>query len=186
MRTTLLMMLAAACTFASAQTVSPKGWAGIAATTRFSGTGATLSYGQRDLLGDNTDARFSSSYYSLPAYAGYYSFELEAEASALSAGYEPDTTIGGLFIVPYGGIGPRLLVRAKSYDYEDYYGEPAIAVVLNVGTVGGLEARIQRFGISLEFDVSLPALGLVGSQVAFFPFSVTPLPKLTLGANYYF
>lgn len=167
--------------------LKPTRWVSLGATTRFAGTGLSLAYGQRDLLGENADARFWLSYYSPPPYAaGYYSFELEAEASAISATYEPDTLQGGLFLVPYGGLGPRLLVRVKGYELVDYYGQPETAILLNVGAVGGLEARLRQFGMFLELDVSLPALALVGPRFRVFPFEVMPAPRLTLGANYYF
>ena len=82
--------------------------------------------------------------------------------------------------------GSDLLVQT-TYTYfavetSGYY----TAYLLNVGGVGGLEARLGDFGVFLELDVSLPAFGLIGPYFRVFPTEAFPLPKLTLGASYFF
>lgn len=162
----------------------PQRWASVGAATRFSGSGLTLSYGQRDLLSPGTDARFSANYTnSDPLYAGG-GFTAELSADALAYTYDPDPE-RGLALVAYGGLGPRILVQPVylSYSPDTPLGT---AYGLNVGAVGGLEARLQNFGLFLELDVSLPAFGLIGPSFRVFPTEAFPLPKLTLGANYFF
>ena len=162
----------------------PQQWASVGAATRFSGSGLTLSYGQRDLLSPGTDARFSANYTSSdPLYAGG-GFTAELSADALAYTYDPDPA-RGLALVAYGGLGPRLLVQPVYLSYSPD-APLGTAYGLNIGAVGGLEARLQNFGLFLELDVSLPAFGLIGPYFRVFPTEAFPLPKLTLGANYFF
>ena len=138
---------------------SPKQWAGVGAATRFDGSGVTLSYGQQDLFAPGTDARFSVSYVG-PAYYET-GFSAEVSADALAYTYDPDPA-QGLALVAYGGLGPRLLVRSNVYNYTYSVDATFASYQLDVGGVGGLEARLGNFGLLLELDVSLPALGLIG------------------------
>ena len=174
------ILAAAVCTLATAQTVSPKGWGSLGAATRFSGTGLTAAYGQQDFFAPGTDARFGGGY-SIDPFSGRFAAELFADALAYTYDPAPDT---GLALVAYGGLGPRFLVQSGVYDYLD--DSTFTAYELNIGGVGGLEARLGSFGVLLEVDVSLPAFGLIGPRFRVFPFEVIPAPKLTLGANYYF
>lgn len=161
-------------------------WAGVGAATRFSGSGLTLSYGQKDLFAPGTDARFSASYFNADPYSGYGGgFAAELSADALAYTYDPNPE-RGLVLVAYGGLGPRLLVQSDVYYYAYSYDGTFTSYQINVGGVGGLEARLGQFGLLLELDVSLPAFGLIGPYFKVFPFEVIPVPKLTLGANYYF
>lgn len=166
----------------------PKQWASLGAATRFSissGTGLTVAYGQQDFFAPGTDARFSFGYFSAPYYSSGFSAELSADALAYTYDPNPDA---GLALVAYGGLGPRLLVQTNIYDYnyENPDPESITAFNLNVGGVGGLETRLNDFGVFLEFDVSLPALGLIGPRFQVFPFGTGLGAKLTLGTNYYF
>ena len=158
---------------------SPKQWVGAGAATRFGASGLTLSYGQQDLLAPGTDARFSASCFDAPYDASGFSAEVSADALAYT--YDPDPE-RGLALVAYGGLGPRFLVQSNTSYYDSGY----TSYQLNVGGVGGLEARLSNFGLLLELDISLPALGLIGPDFRVFPFDAIPIPKLTLGANYYF
>ena len=162
----------------------PQRWASVGAATRFSGSGLTLSYGQKDLLSPGTDARFSANYTnSDPFYAGG-GFTAELSADALAYTYDPDPE-RGLALVAYGGLGPRLLVQPV-YIYYSPDTPLGTAYGFNIGAVGGLEARLGTFGLFLELDVSLPAFGLIGPYFRVFPTEAFPAPKLTLGANYFF
>lgn len=190
--TAILFMLASAFaqpTAPEATAPAPKQWASLAAATRFSatsGTGLTLAYGQQDFFAPGTDARFSLGYFSAPSYSGGgFSAELSADALAYTKDPDPDE---GLALVAYGGLGPRLLVQTGvySYDFNDPNPESVTAFNLNVGGVGGLETRLNNFGVFLELDVSLPAVGLVGPQFRVFPFDTGLGAKLTLGTSYYF
>ncbi len=163
---------------------SSKQWAGVGAATRFSGSGLTLSYGQQNLLAPGTDARFSISYFNADPY-NTTGFAAELSADALAYTYDPNPE-RGLALIAYGGLGPRFLVRSDIYYYAYSFDGPFTSYLLDVGGVGGLEARLGNFGLLLELDVSLPAFGLVGPYFRVFPVEVTPAPKLTLGANYYF
>ncbi len=161
-------------------------WAGVGAATRFGGSGLTLFYGQKDLFAPGTDARFSASYFNADPYSGYGGgFAAELSADALAYTYDPNPE-RGLALVAYGGLGPRLLVQSNVYYYAYSYDGTFTSYQVNVGGVGGLEARLGQFGVLLELDVSLPAFGLIGPYFKVFPFEVIPVPKLTLGANYYF
>ena len=166
-----------------AQETGPKQWAGVGAATRFNGSGLTLSYGQQDLLAPGTDARFSVSYFNADPYTTGFAAELSADALAYT--YDPDPE-RGLALVAYGGLGPRFLVRSDVYAYSYSADGPFTSYLLDVGGVGGLEARLGNFGLLLELDISLPAFGLIGPYFRVFPAEVIPIPKLTLGANYYF
>jgi len=162
-----------------------EGWVSAAAATRFSLEGVTVSYGQRDLFGENADARFSATYFFSTPY-GASGQGVELEASALSYTYEPDTSQERLYLIAYGGLGPRLLVQTGVYDYTLPDSGPDTAFLLNVGAVGGLEARLRGVGIFLELDISLPAVGVTGGGLRVFPFYLLPTPKLALGTNIYF
>lgn len=174
--------------FASAQVLEglfardtpPERWGSVAAGISTFGQGATLAYGQRALFGENADARFSVAYTS--QFSGN-DLGLELAVTALSYTYRPDTSAPRLHLVPYGGVGPRLLVQGGVYDFGS--GVSSTAVSLNVGAVGGLEARLQNVGIFLELDLSLPAVGVIGSRFAFFPLAELTIPKLALGTNIY-
>ncbi len=167
---------------AFAQT-APQRWASLGAAVRF-GSGLTLSYGQRDLFGPGTDARFGASYFSSdPSLAGG-GFAAELSADALAYTYDPDPG-RGLALVVYGGLGPRFLVQPV-YIPSSLDAPLGTAYGLNVGGVGGLEARLQNVGVFLELDVSLPAFGLIGPSLRVFPTEAVPAPKLTRGANYLF
>ncbi len=180
--------------FASAQILEgllgretpPERWGSVAAGISTFGQGAMLGYGQRALFGENADARFSVAYARQDF--GEQNLGLEVAATALSYTYRPDTSAPRLFLVPYGGIGPRLLVQGGVYDYNpaDFGFGTSTAVSLNIGALGGLEARLQSVGIFLELDLSLPAVGLIGSRFAFFPLAELTIPKLALGSNLYF
>lgn len=168
---------------AAAQTVGPK-WASVGAVTRFGGSGLSLAYGQQDFFAPGTDARFGGGYFNEVYYGdqgGRFSAELFADALAYT--YDPDPD-AGLALVVYGGLGPRFLVQSNIYNYANAVSFTAYG--LNIGGVGGLEARLGSFGVFLELDISLPALGLIGPRFAVFPFEVMPLPKLTLGTTYTF
>lgn len=159
----------------------PERWGTAAAELSTYGQGAMIGYGQRELFGDNADARFSVAY-AAQDYNG--SLGVEVAATALSYTYRPDGAEPQLRLMAYGGIGPRLLVQSGVYDPG--LGDTSTAVALNVGALGGLEARLQRFGIFLELHLSLPAVGLVGSSFSFFPLTTLTIPKLSLGTNVYF
>lgn len=163
-------------------------WASVGAATRFAispGTGLSVAYGQEDFFAPGTDARFGFSYFSAPAYGGGFSAELSADALAYTKDPDPDT---GLSLIAYGGLGPRLLVQTNiySYGFDDPNPESVTAFNLNVGGVGGLETRLNNFGVFLELDITLPTIGLVGPQFRVFPFETGLGAKLTLGSNYYF
>lgn len=175
---TVLALLCCTCSFAQ----NFDQWAGAGAATRFGTSGLTLSYGQEDLLAPGTDARFSASYFS--ADPGSTGFAIELSADALAHTYDPKPE--GLALVAYGGLGPRFLVRPDIYYYTYYFDGAFTSYQLNIGGVGGLEARLNDFGLLLELDISLPVLGLIGPYFRVFPFEAIPIPKLTLGANYYF
>jgi len=170
---------------AQAAALTPKRWVSAGAATRFGSSGLTLAYGQQDLLAPGTDARFGVGYFNAPPYAAGFSAELSADALAYT--YDPASG-NGLALVAYGGLGPRFLVQSSVfyYAYPSEDGGPFTSYQVNVGGVGGLEARLGNFGVLLELDVSLPAFGLIGPYFRVFPFEVIPIPKLTLGANYYF
>ena len=174
----LVLFCCAAATFAQTD-LSSKQWIEAGAATRFGASGLTLSYGQQDMLAPGTDARFSASYFSAPYDASGFSAEVSADALAYT--YDPDPT-QGLALVAYGGLGPRFLIQSNTY----YGNSDFTSYQLNVGGVGGLEARLGHVGVLLELDISLPALGLIGPDFRVFPFDAIPVPKLTLGANYYF
>ena len=174
----LALFCCAAATFAQTD-LSSKQWIEAGAATRFGASGLTLSYGQQDLLAPGTDARFSASYFNAPYDASGFSAEVGADALAYT--YDPDPE-RGLALVAYGGLGPRFLVQSNTY----YGNSDFTSYQLNVGGVGGLEARLGHVGVLLELDISLPALGLIGPDFRVFPFDAIPVPKLTLGANYYF
>ena len=179
---TLVLFCCAAPVFA--QPGSSLKWAGIGAATRFGSSGVTLSYGQQNLLAPGTDARFSAAYFSEPYGNSGFSVELSADALAYTYDPEPEQ---GLALVAYGGLGPRFLVRPDTVYAYSYADAAAFTIYqLNVGGVGGLEARLGNFGLLLELDISLPTFALIGPYFRVFPFDVTPIPKLTLGANYYF
>lgn len=171
--------------FAQAGTRQPaKQWGSVGAATRFGNSGLTLGYGQQDLLSPGTDARFGATYFNSDPYNLNGAFSAELSADALAYTYDPGPQ-RGLALVAYGGLGPRFLVQTTFVYYAqgDSY---LTAYQLNVGGVGGLEARLGDFGVFLELDVSLPALGLIGPYFRVFPTEAFPLPKLTLGANYFF
>lgn len=168
-----------------ARDTPPERWGSVAAGISTFGQGATLAYGQRGLFGENADARFSVAYSSQDYSYGGPTLGFEVAATALSYTYKPDTSAPRLHLVPYGGIGPRLLVQGGVNDYTIFF-ETSTAVSLNVGAVGGLEARLQSVGIFLELDLSLPAVGVIGSRFAFFPLIELTVPKLALGTNVYF
>ncbi len=176
--------------FASAQVLEgllgretpPERWGSVAAGISTFGQGAMLGYGQRALFGENADARFSVAYARQDF--GEQNLGLEVAATALSYTYRPDTSAPRLHLIPYGGIGPRLLVQGGVYDFSSAVSSTAVS--LNIGAVGGLEARLQSVGIFLELDLSLPAVGLIGSRFAFFPLAELTVPKLALGSNIYF
>lgn len=180
----LLSMTFAQTPTAQAVVSSPvsKQWASAGATTRFAVTGLTLAYGQQDLFAPGTDGRFGIGYTS-GGYgygSGTFSLELSADALAYTRDPAPDT---GLALIAYGGLGPRLLVQTNIYDYV---GNVSNAYLINIGGVGGFETRLNQFGIFMELDISMPVLGLVGSSFSVFPFQAFPIPKLTLGVNYFF
>jgi hypothetical protein len=190
------LLVLAGCTFTLAQTDGalippeasppvPAQWGSLGAATRFFGNGVTLAYGQRDLLAPGTDARFGVGYFSSP-YGGGFGAQstVEVWADALATTYEPAPG-GGLALIAYGGLGPRFLVQTGIYDYLS--GEnSANAYLLSVGGLGGLEARLNRVGLFLELEATLPAFGLIGPQFRAFPFDVGLGGKLTLGSNVYF
>lgn len=180
----LLVMLSIVCSFATAQTVNLK-WGSAGAATRFGGSGLTLAYGQQDLFAPGTDARFGAGYFNAPYYATGFSAEITADALATTYDPAPDT---GLALVAYGGLGPRFLVQSNVsyYAYPSADGGTFTSYQLNVGGVGGFETRLGNLGVFLELDISLPAFGLIGPYFRVFPFEAIPVPKLTLGANYYF
>lgn len=186
----LVCLLVPAAAFAQTQNAqavvsvpTTKQWASIGATTRFSGTGLTIAYGQQDLFAPGTDGRFAVGYTS-SSYNSYgsdsFSLELSSDALAYTRDPAADT---GLSLIAYGGLGPRLLVQTGIYDY---FGNIVNAYLLNIGGLGGLETRLNQFGVFLELDASMPVLGLVGPTFAVFPFQAFPTPKLTLGVNYFF
>ncbi len=168
-----------------------KQWGSLGATASIPGTGLALAYGQQDLFAPGTDARFGVRYFSDTTY-DVPSFALELRADALAYTYDPNPA-KSLALVAYGGLGPRVLVRAGIYDYTsiDYndpnYTVPTVnAYLLNIGGLGGLEARLGRFGLFLEVDLSLPMLGLIGPRFRALPLDVGTTAELTIGANYYF
>lgn len=164
---------------------SGSSWGSLGAATRFFGNGVTLSYGQRDLLAPGTDARFGIGYFSSP-YGGGFGTQSSVEvfADALAHTYDPAPG-GGLALVAYGGLGPRFILQTGVYDY--FSGENSVnAYLLSVGGLGGLEARLDRVGLLLELEVTLPAFGLIGPQFRAFPFDTGLGGKLTLGSNVYF
>lgn len=195
----LLLLTTALAQTPSAQAVvpvpAPKHWGSLGATARFPGTGLSLAYGQQDLLAPGTDARFGARYFSDLTYdylTGLPGFGLELRADALAYTYDPDPE-RSLALVAYGGLGPRFLVLAgiTDYSYYDYNDPNAIpssvnAYLINIGGLGGLEARLGRFGLFLEVDLSLPILGLVGPRFRAMPFDVGTALGLTIGSNYYF
>ncbi len=163
-------------------TQAPTRWIGVGAATRFNGSGLTLSYGQRDLFAPGTDAHFSASYFNASPYSPGFAAELSADALA----YTRDPAAEGLALVAYGGLGPRFLVQSNVYYYAYSFDDTYTSYQLNIGGVGGLEVRLRNFGVLLELDISLPAFGLLGPYFRVFPTEAFPIPKLTLGANYYF
>ncbi len=174
--------------FSYAQTTAPeapaptsKQWASLGAVTRFAGTGLTVAYGQQDFFALGTDARFGVAYFGSTLYGSGFAAELFADALAYTRDPEPDE---GLVLVAYGGLGPRFLVQSDVYDAND--GGSTTAYQLNIGGVGGFETRLSLFGVFLELDISVPTFGLIGSSLRVFPIEAFPVPKLTLGANYYF
>lgn len=170
MNRTLLLLALVLVSVGAAQN-TPKQWGSIGVVTRFGASGVTLGYGQQNLLAPGTDARFSATY--VDAFSGE-GFIAEVGADALAYTYDPRRE--GLSLVAYGGLGPRLYVQTLTY-LNSYQ--------LNVGGVGGLEARLQNVGVFLELDFSLPTFGIVDGSLRAFPFEVTPIPRLTLGANYF-
>jgi hypothetical protein len=159
----------------------PERWGTLAAELSSFGQGAMVGYGQEALFGDNADARFSVAY-TLEGFSRELGVELAV--SALSYTYRPEGAQPQLYLMAYGGVGPRLLVQGGVYDFtRDVTGT---AVALNVGALGGLEARLQRVGLFLELQLALPAVGLVGPNLSFFPLAFLTVPKLSLGTNVYF
>ncbi|ADI15201.1 hypothetical protein [Truepera radiovictrix] len=177
----LLALSAASAQGLFGRAAPPERWATLAAELSTFGQGAMVGYGQEALFGDNADARFSVAY-TVQAFSGELGAELAA--SALSYTYRPDGAQPQLFLMAYGGVGPRLLVQGGVYDFMRDVTSTAVA--LNVGALGGLEARLQRVGLFLELQLSLPAVGLVGSNLTFFPLPLLTVPKLSLGTNVYF
>ncbi len=174
--------------FSYAQTTAPEApaptsrqWGSLGAATRFAGTGLTIAYGQQDFFAPGTDARFGGGYFGATVYGNGFAAELFADALAYTRDPEPDE---GLALVAYGGLGPRFLVQSSIYDYAD--GSSTTAYLLNIGGVGGFETRLKSFGVFLELDISVPTFGFIGSSLRVFPIEAFPVPKLTLGANYYF
>jgi hypothetical protein len=168
----------------SAQRVVPvpeaRQWASVGAMTRFAGTGLSLAYGQQDLFAPGTDGRFGVGYTSNTYDSGAFSLELSADALAYTRDPAPDTSLA---LTAYGGLGPRLFVQTNVYDY---YGNIGSAYLLTIGGIGGLETRLDQFGIFMELEVTIPVLGLVGSSFSTFPFQAMPVPKLIVGVNYFF
>lgn len=204
MRKLLIALSVLVCMTVSAQTHEApqtpplsKRWGSLGATAALPGTGLSLGYGEQDFFAPGTDARFSVRYFSDMAYSNP-SFGLEFRADALAYTYDPDPT-QSLALVAYGGLGPRFIVLAgipdyASINYDDpaYYENPNYvtptmnAYLINIGGLGGLEARLGHFGLFLEVDLSLPTLGLVGPRFRALPLDVGTTAELTIGANYYF
>lgn len=153
-------------------------WVGTALTSRVLLNGFDARLGVRDLVREGTDARFDVTYYPLaimhrPGGSGPSPpLNFEFGANVLISTLEPPLDAFRYQGVLYAGAGPRLLTLFQV---------PSFAA--GVGGLVGMEVRYANAGLFLELDVSAPFLLWQGTRLSLAP---VPIPKLSLGANYYF
>lgn len=165
----------------------------LAAASRGDATGVTVHYTSDHWTASATPIRAGIGIYT-DSYNSYETSEgvgLELSGEALSYfGNDPHPK-PGIRLLSYAGLGPRLSAEFSQVDrgffnpHSPNAPQPVINIYsLNVGVLGGVEARLQNFGIFLEMDLSAPAFTLAGDRFRTLAFQYSSPMRLSLGATY--